>query len=526
MSLITHPGPARARALAVAVPGAVALVLGLWGLDRGTMWRDEAATVMAASRTLPQLWQLLGTIDAVHGLYYLLMHFLLPLYPGEVLLRLPSVCGAAAAASLVAAVGTRLVRPRTGLWAGLLYAVAPFTQYYAQEGRSYALVAAGAAAATLLCVRAVREPSGRAWTAYAAAVALTAWLHEFAILVIPAHAVTLAVTRVPRRVWRGWGGAAAAATVSLLPLALVTRGQSAQVGWIRRPGRADAEALLRMAAGGHGLLYAATLALIAVAVSRPPARAAKGAPGLVGTALPLALLPPLILLALSQWHPLYAPRYAFFAFAGVPLLVAAGAEALVSRVPRLAPAATAPALAGLGLIAVAFLAQLPLQEHQRSTHARRDDLGSVARMLSAELKPGEPLLYVPKTGRKYAEAYPASVAGTRDVSLLTSGARSGTLYGRDVGAAALRARMACLPRLWVYFDAEAARPGWRSRTAADTAKLDVLRKDFRPVRQGRRQSGTVRLYERVGGAAPGCPAVRDAPGSPRKSPYPTLQPMG
>ncbi|MFJ4715772.1 glycosyltransferase family 39 protein [Streptomyces sp. NPDC088785] len=516
MSLITHPGPARARALAVAVPGAVALALGLWGLDRGTMWRDEAATVMAASRSLPQLWHLLGTIDAVHGLYYLLMHVLLPAHPGEVPLRLPSVCGAAAAASLVAATATRLARPRTGLWAGLLYAVAPFTQYYAQEGRSYALVAAGAAAATLLCVRAVREPTGRNWAGYAVAVALTAWLHEFAVLVLPAHAVTLAVSRVPGRVWRGWAAAAAAAAVSLLPLVLVTHAQSAQVGWIRRPDRADAEALLRTAAGGHGLLFAATLTLVAVAVSRPPARTARGGCGLVATALPLALLPPLTLLTLSQWHPLYAPRYAFFAFAGVPLLVAAGAEALVARLPRPAPAATLPALAGLGLIAAAFLAQLPLQEQQRSAHARRDDLGSVARMLTARLRPGDPLLYVPKTGRKYAAAYPASVAGTRDVSLLASGARSGTLYGRDVDAAALRARMACLPRLWVYFDAEAARPGWHPRTRTDAAKLDVLREDFRPVRQDGRRSGAVRLYERVGGAAPECSAAAGAPGRPRK----------
>ncbi|NEB77256.1 hypothetical protein G3I40_18820, partial [Streptomyces sp. SID14478] len=149
MPLITQVTAGRARTLAVGVPGATALLLALWHVDRGTMWRDEAATVMVASRSLSQLWHVLGTIDAVHGLYYLLMHFLLPLHPGEVMLRLPSVLGAAATACLVAALGTRLVRPRVGLWAGLLYAIAPFAQYYAQEGRSYALVAAGAAGATL-----------------------------------------------------------------------------------------------------------------------------------------------------------------------------------------------------------------------------------------------------------------------------------------------------------------------------------------------------------------------------------------
>ncbi|MFI7338560.1 glycosyltransferase family 39 protein [Streptomyces sp. NPDC050085] len=504
MPLNMQVGAARARVLAVAVPGAVALVLALWDVDRGTMWRDEAATVMVASRTLPQLWHVLGTVDAVHGAYYLLMHFLLPLHPGEVMLRLPSVLGASATAGLVAALGVRLVRPRVGLWAGLLYAIAPFAQYYAQEGRSYALVAAAAAASTLLLVRCVERPSARAWAGYGAACAATAWLHEFAILLLAAHVVTLAVTRVPARVWRGWGASAACAALLLLPLVAVTRGQSGQVSWIRRPGREEAEVLLRATTGHDGLLYAVTLALIAVAVSRPPRRRSEGTCGLVGVALPLALVPPLILFAVSQWHPLYASRYTLFAFAGVPLLVAAGAETLLGRVPRLVPAPAVPALAGVGLVAVAFLAQLPLQEHQRSANARRDDLGAVARMLGDRLKPGDPLLYLPKTGRRYVEAYPASVAGVRDVSLRVSGAASGTLYGLDVGPHELAARMDCLPRVWVLFDAEAGYPGWHTTYTSEKAKLAVLARDFTPVTQVRRKSGLLVQYVRVGGAVPGC----------------------
>src|SRR3954447_23881551 len=101
---------------AVLVPVVVMFALGLWGLDRDGMWRDEAATFQVARRSLPQIWYLLRSVDAVHGLYYLLMHPVLALHPGEVLLRLPSVCGAAAAAGLVAALGVRLGRPRVGLW--------------------------------------------------------------------------------------------------------------------------------------------------------------------------------------------------------------------------------------------------------------------------------------------------------------------------------------------------------------------------------------------------------------------------
>ncbi|MBI0301068.1 glycosyltransferase family 39 protein, partial [Streptomyces sp. PRKS01-29] len=133
---------------------AVMLGLGLWGLDRGTMWRDESATYQMARRTLPQLRDALGTVDAVHGLYYLLMHPVLALRPAEVTMRLPSLLAAVATTALVAALGCRLARPRVGLWAGLLYATTPVVTHYAQEGRSYALVAAGAAWATYLLVSA------------------------------------------------------------------------------------------------------------------------------------------------------------------------------------------------------------------------------------------------------------------------------------------------------------------------------------------------------------------------------------
>ncbi|WP_344317878.1 glycosyltransferase family 39 protein, partial [Streptomyces javensis] len=137
---------------AIVVPMAVMLGLGLWGLDRGTMWRDESATYQMARRTLPQIRDALGTVDAVHGLYYLLLHPVLALRPSEVTMRLPSVLAAVAATALVAALGCRLARPRVGLWAGLLYATTPVVTHYAQEGRSYALVAACAAGATYLLV--------------------------------------------------------------------------------------------------------------------------------------------------------------------------------------------------------------------------------------------------------------------------------------------------------------------------------------------------------------------------------------
>ncbi|MBZ4017853.1 glycosyltransferase family 39 protein, partial [Streptomyces purpurogeneiscleroticus] len=318
----------RATLVAVLVPCVVMLALGLWGLDRGTLWRDEAATAQVAGRSLPQLWQLLGTADAVHGLYYALMHGVRALLGGgETALRLPSVLGATAAAGLVALTGSRLAAPRVGLWAGLLFAAFPTVSHYAQEARSYALVMAGAALSTLLLTSAVRHGRARNWTAYAAVTALTALLHECAVLVLAAHALTLLVSRVPRAVWWRWAAAACAVALALLPLVALSRGQSHQLNWLYPPGLRAAWLLLRSFAGPSVPVVVVVCLLLAVAARRPLPR--RGPLGLSAVALPLALLPPALLFVASQWYPAFLDRYLLFSLPGAALAAAAGAERLV-----------------------------------------------------------------------------------------------------------------------------------------------------------------------------------------------------
>ncbi|MGF0176049.1 glycosyltransferase family 39 protein [Streptomyces sp. Marseille-Q5077] len=316
-----------AAVLAVCVPVVVMLGLALWGLDRDGMWRDEGVTFQVARRSVPEILRLVQGVDAVHALYYLLMHAVLAVHPGEIALRLPSVLGAAAAAGLIAALGVRLARPRVGLWAGLLYAVTPLVGHYAQEGRSYALVTAGAAGATLLLVR-------RVWWAYGVVLTVTCLLHELAAPVVCAHAVTLGVGRAPRRVWAAWGCAVAAAGVALLPLLQVSRAQAGQVGWLPVPGWGSAERLLReFAAGPTGVVFGVCVLLMV---------AGLGAGRVAGVALPLLVVPPGLLIAVSQVRPMYDDRYVLYALAGAPLLVAAGADRLTDLVHRVRPSGGRP----------------------------------------------------------------------------------------------------------------------------------------------------------------------------------------
>src|SRR5246127_3693405 len=107
-----RPGGRLRDPWAIAVFAAV--VSGAWAC-RPSLWFDEGATISAsASRTLPELWKLLGSIDAVHGLYYLLMHGWFAIFaPTEFWSRAPSALAIGAAAAGVT-VFTRQFVPGRG----------------------------------------------------------------------------------------------------------------------------------------------------------------------------------------------------------------------------------------------------------------------------------------------------------------------------------------------------------------------------------------------------------------------------
>jgi Predicted membrane protein len=508
----------RPEAVAVLLPVLVMLVIGLWGLDRGGMWRDEAVTFQVARRSVPQIWRLLHTVDAVHGLYYLLMHAVLAPHPGEVALRLPSVCGAAAATGLVAALGVRLCRPRVGLWAGLLYAVTPMTGHFAQEGRSYALVAAGAAGATLLLVRAARSARAGPWCAYGVTVAATCLLHEMALLLLLAHAATLALARVPARVWRAWGLAAAAVALLLAPLVLVSRSQSVQVAWLSRTGLGSAERLLAMFTGPARLVIVPYLLLVALAVL--PARTPRGTFSLPAVALPLVAVPPAVLLTVSRWWPLYDERYVLYALAGAPLLAAAGAERLVARLPRPLPHAV---LTGVLAVTLVLAVQLPLLRQDRRPDRRPDDLAAVSAVAHRELRPGDPVLFLPSLARRAALAYPKGFRGIRDIALSVPAPASGTLYGLEADPRELRRRLDRLDHVWLVAAPFATARAWSPGSPTERAKLAVIDERFVPRERIVRRGVTLRLYVRrptyilappTGRPRPGLPSVgRAGPGA-------------
>src|SRR5215470_496941 len=142
--------PLRARRRAdwtLAVPPAVTLIVMLWGMATPSYWRDESATLAATDRSIPQLLRLLGRVDAVHGLYYLILwpvvHFV---GTREFETRLPSTIAMAAAALGIAAIGRRLRSRPAGLYAGLVFAAMPLVTLQGHDARPYALETAAVTA--------------------------------------------------------------------------------------------------------------------------------------------------------------------------------------------------------------------------------------------------------------------------------------------------------------------------------------------------------------------------------------------
>ena len=273
----------------------VTLAVMLWGVIARPYWGDEADTVSAVSRSLPQLIRLLHHIDAVHGLYYLLLWPVARIAgTGEFAMRVPSAVAMAAAAAGVTAIARRLASRQAGLCAGLLFAALPTVSIQAHDARPYAMITAVAVLASYLLVRTAQDPRLRLLIAYALSLVLVGYVQLFGLLLVPAHAVTLIGLRRRRGtaedgqladaarapLGRRWLIAIAVAGVAVAPVAILGWAQRAQIAWIPRPGWNDVGDLVNTLIAGSAA--AAVLIGLLGALGehpRPRGRAAAGSPG-------------------------------------------------------------------------------------------------------------------------------------------------------------------------------------------------------------------------------------------------------
>lgn len=470
-----RPTAALGRRRVVVVPVLLALVLGLWGLRRdGAVWHDEAVTIGLASRDLPDLWQTSGRIDAVHGLYYLLMHCLFGVFGTDVVvLRLPSVLAAATAAGGVAVLGLHLAGPRAGLCAGIVFVVLPGVQRYAQEGRSYALVCALVVWATFALVRAVERERRGMWAAYVALSLAACSVHEFALLALAAQALV-----VPRAMRRTFVAAAVCVVVGLAPLVLVSMRQSAQVGWLDATKPTEYVHFLLMA----GVALAAAW----VSGAGRPTRTA-GERRLVVVGLGLFLVPTGLLMLLSLSKPLYLDRYVLYGAAGLALLLGAAFDQLL-RLGRWSRSGAVIAAV------VACAALVPTTLDLRTPASRSDDVTALAAALRETVRPDDGVIYLSVKRRAWELADSGPVAGV-DLARARGPVTSHSLYGTEVPPDELRARMLARHRIV----AVASPPGVAVEDDAITrVKRDTLADHFEVCGKRTVSSSVITVYARPG----------------------------
>ncbi|RKR75368.1 glycosyltransferase family 39 protein [Frondihabitans australicus] len=465
LAAVRAPGARPARrtldALIVGVVGAALAFAFSWV---PSLWYDESATVVSATRSWSALARMLTTVDIVHATYYAGMHVWFDLVGyTPTTLRLPSALATGAAAALIVVLGRMLAGRRVGFLAGVAFCLFPRVTWMGTEGRSFAVGTLLAVAMTIAYLRAWRAPtrSRRGWVVYAALAILGTAVFLYLALLVVAHAVTaLACARRDRLAGEAKGGrirllrsavSAGIALVAVVPLAAEASRQSGQIHWIPRPSVHTVAEVLQTQwfIGSPGFAVAAwTAVVVAVALilrSRRPAGLE-----LLGVALPWMLVPTVLLVAESVVHsPMYSPRYLTFAAPGAALLVGYALAALPRR--RLAAAA----------LAVLVVLSAPTYVAQRQVTAKDSSAWNQVAALIATQRSLEPagvvsdVVYGPvdrhplTSSRVIAQTYPTAFVGLDDITLKTPGDRTDHMWSTQYPLSAVVGKTVAARDVWL-----------------------------------------------------------------------------
>jgi mannosyltransferase len=423
---------ARAGRLDAVLVAAFAAAVSAAGAARPSLWFDEAATISAGTRSIPDLWRLVHNIDAVHGLYYLLMHGWFTVVPvTEFWIRFSSTLAVAGAAAGVVVLGRQFTSRSVAVCAGACFAILPRITWAGIEGRSYALTTLAAVWLTVLLVTAIRRGRWRWWPLYAAAVVVCTLVNLFLVLLVLAHAVLVAVL-ADRRAALGWLAATAPAVAAVIPFLLYCRTQIVQVQWISPLSADTVVEIAQHQYFDHSVPFAvlAGLTLVAPAALRRIRHFDRGERQLAALAVAWIVLPTAVLVIYSATAtPIYYPRYLSFTAPAMALLLGLCIVAVAGVRERIT-----------AWVAVFALAATPNYLFvQRGPYAKEGmDFSQVADVITANARPGDCLVldnttdWKPGPIRPLTAARPQAYAPLVDPSRGTLAAARGRLWDTHI----------------------------------------------------------------------------------------------
>lgn len=449
-------------------PWAIALfataVSAAWAC-RPSLWFDEGATISAAaSRTLPELWRLLGHIDVVHGAYYLLMHGWFALFPPtEFWSRFPSSLAIGAAAAGVTVFIRQFSTRPAAVCAGAIFAILPRTTWAGMEARPYAFVAAAAVWLTVLFVGTVRLNRPRGWVWYAVALMLSILLNLNLVLLVPVYGAMLPLL-APRGSRKSpairWAAASAVAVAAMTPFLVFAHNQVFQVNWIYPVSWHYAFDIILRQYFDHSVAFAIASAVLIVAAAVTRWAGVPAPPGdlrrllLIATAwmvIPTALV--VIYSAVSE--PIYYPRYLIFT---APAMAVVLAVCLVTVFRRPWP------IAG-GLLVFAVAAVPNYLFVQRWPYAKEGwDYSQVADLISTHAAPGDCLMvdntvpWRPGPIRALLATRPAAFRSLIDVERGVYGPKVGSLWDGHVAVWLTTAKINKCPAIWTITNKDNSLP--------------------------------------------------------------------
>jgi mannosyltransferase len=440
-------------------------------------WNDEAATQTAATRSLPQLWQMMHHIDAVHGTYYAFMHFwIIAFGTSNFAMRAPSMIAVGVACAGVVVLGRRLGTRRIAVFSGIVFMMLPRVTWMAIEARSYALTALVAVWLTIVLIRIVDRRQAKWWAVYAVFAGVGVMLNVYLALLVLAHGVALVVSRrqraQPLRLLIGWAIAAVLAAVLASPVIRLVVGQSGQLpfgplqlssvantflfqqyftGATPTLGRSVPVPPTSVWATAAILLACCGWALMIVAIVSRRVRAPidKDRPfGLLTVTLPWIFLPFVLIIGFSLVvTPIYTARYFSFTTPAVALLMGASIAAISTQWKRIA-----------AVLLIAALA-LPVFISQRGPTSKNDtDWQQAAAVIQKYAKAGQDIYYGPITPgsslstSKLRDAYPAVVDTLHDITLKKTGTQNNALWDSQYPLTQARATLQTTSTLWVVLE--------------------------------------------------------------------------